>query len=214
MTHVPVEAVRSINVAVEDEYYWNGKQTVAIYEGLKLPSGFSRIGGMNKMISRDSLEELGEALRRAGASENNISTAITILARIAEFDPSEDLPKDLGDWFEGQREYSSARSGINFIPGEPDGCHDLLVTVCVGERNFDLNTMETIALCVKCGGIMRAVIIATDYWAEKEFNKWRKSSFEALHDKFDITFFVFTPHAGKWAFDQIIPSIAKGKKRK
>jgi len=165
------------------------------------------------MISKNSLEELSEALSRAGVSSNSIGTAITILKDIAdEFDPSEDLPKDLEDWFSGQ----GARSNINFIPSEHKGaCHDLLVTVCAGERNFDLNTMETIALCIKCGGMMRAVIIATDYWVEKEFNKWRKSSFEALHDKFDITFFIFTPHAGKWTFDQIVPSFAgRAKKRK
>ncbi|MFC2072400.1 hypothetical protein ACFLUU_06835 [Chloroflexota bacterium] len=168
------------------------------------------------MISKDSLEELAEALREAEVSSNSIGTAITILENIGEFDPNEDLPKDPNDWFNGGGLYSTVGKSINFIPGEPDGCHDLLVTVCAGERNFDLNTMETIALCINCHHMMRAVIIATDYWVEKEFNKWRKSSFYALYDQFGIKIFFFTPHAGRWTFNQLVPSGTerKAKKRK
>ena len=168
------------------------------------------------MINKDSLQELAEALRRADVSSNSIGTAITILEKIGEFDPNENLSKDPKDWFNGGCLYSTAGNSINFIPGEPDGCCDLLITVCAGEKNFDLNTMETIVLCINCHHMMRAVIIATDYWAEKEFNKWRKSSFYALYDQFSIEFFLFTPHAGRWTFNQLVPSgiERRGKKSK
>ncbi len=167
------------------------------------------------MINRGSLEELADALSEADVSSNSIGTAITILEKIGRFDPNEDLPKDPKDWFDERGPYSSTRSSINFIPGEPDVCHDLLVTVCAGEGNFDLNTMETIALCINCHHKMRVVIIVTDYWVEKEFNKWRKSSFKALHDQFGIIFFLFTPHAGRWIVEKIGFSLkGAGKKRK
>ena len=169
------------------------------------------------MVSRDSLEELAEVLREADVSSNSIGTAITILEKIGEFDPNDDLPKDPKDWLNEPGRYLDVENGINFIPSDHKGvCRDLLMTVCAGEENFDLNTMETITLCINCHHMMRAVIIATDYWVEKEFNKWRKSSFYALYDRFGIKFFLFTPHAGRWTSNQLVPSGTerKGKKRK
>jgi len=151
-----------------------------------------------------TLEGLADALRRAGVSENSIGTAITILGNLGQFDPDKGLPKAPDDWFGGQEQNYPARSNINFIPSAHKGaCHDLLITVCAGEGNFDLNTMETIALCINCHRTIKAVIIATDYWLEKGFNKWRKPTFKALHDQFGIIFFIFTPHAGRWIVNPI-----------
>ncbi len=156
------------------------------------------------MISRDALGELASALRKAEVSENSIGTAVTILENIGEFDPNGNLPKDPADWLDRQIG-GSLEAGINFIPSDLKGaCHDLLVTVCAGERNFDLNTMETIALCINCHNTIKAVVLASDYWVEKEFNKWRKPAFKALHDQFGIAFFIFTPLAGRWTVSPIV----------
>jgi len=158
------------------------------------------------MINSNSLGELAGALRRAGVSEQSIDIAHGILASIGQLDQSEDLPhgKNIKDWLNREGGYLGAESGINLIPSEHKGpCHDLLITVCTGESNFDLNTMETIALCINCHYTIKAVIIASDYWVEKQFNKWRKSAFKALQDQFGIIFFVFTPHAGTWTVNSI-----------
>lgn len=167
------------------------------------------------MTSRDSHDEIAEVLREANISSNSIGTAIEILASIEEVAHAGDLPKDPRDWRGGEGLYSPTAANINLIPSEHTGeCHELLVTLCAGEKSFDLNTMETIALCIRCRSSMRVVIIATDYWSEGEFNRWRRSSFEALHREFGINFFVYTLHAGRWSFDRVVPSKTQGKKRK
>jgi hypothetical protein len=156
------------------------------------------------MINRDSLGELSEALRRAEVSEISVEIAGDILANIGQLDPNDDLPNVLKDWLNRQELNLRGKSTINFIPSDHKGvCHDLLIAVCAGENNFDLNTIEAIALCINCHSTIKAVIIATDHWVEKQFNKWRKPVLKALHDQFGITFFIYTPHAGRWTLNPI-----------
>lgn len=88
------------------------------------------------MISRNSLRELADALRRAGVSEKSIDIAHGILASIGQLDQSEDLPhgKSIKDWLNRAGRYPGAGSGINLIPSEHKGpCHDLLIRCAQGK---------------------------------------------------------------------------------
>ena len=135
---------------------------------------------------------------------------------LLEIDPNDDLREELEDWIENERQEQFPRAGstINFIPGEPDGCHDLLVTICPAENDFWINIDKTTALCIDCQPKLRAVIIWSAYWNEKEFDKWRRLSFEALIHKFGIAVFIVTPLGGRWVQFPIERSLRRGKKKK
>ena len=164
------------------------------------------------MINSNSLGDLTNDLHQAGVSETSMDVAARILEGIGGLNPSENLPKAIKDWLE-KINSSGGIDGINFIPSDHMGsCHDLLVVVCAGEQDFNLNTMEAIALCIHCQSKIKTVIIVTDYWVEKDFNEWRCPPFDALYDSFGTELFIFTPHAGRWTFNKIIPG--RGKKKK
>jgi len=171
-----------------------------------------RVTQEDTMQNRNYLENWMSDLGMTRVSETSLEVVGKILGEIGGLDPSENLSRAIRDWLD-KTKYANWISDINFIPSDHKGtCHDLLMVVCAGEREFNLNTMEAIALCINCQSKVKTVIIVTDYWVEKEFNEWRWPPFEALYDKFGTRFFIFTPHAGRWTFNQIIQP--KGKKKR
>lgn len=155
------------------------------------------------MINSNSLGDLTSDLHRAGVSRASIDVAANILEGIGGLNPGKDLPKAIRGWLDKIKN-SGGIDGINFIPSDHKGaCHDLLMVVCTGERDFDLKTINAIALCINCYRTMKAVIIVSGYWSEDEFNIWRKSPVESLHDQFGITFSIVTPHGGEWTINPI-----------
>ncbi len=157
------------------------------------------------MISSNSLGDLASELHRAGVSEQSIDVAERILEDIGELNPGKDLPKAIKDWLGRQTIKSGLVNSINFIPSDRKGaCHDLLMVVCAGERDFDLNTIDAIALCINCYRTMKAVIIVSGYWSEDEFNIWRKPPIKSLHEQFGITFSLVTPLGGRWTVNPIV----------
>ena len=125
---------------------------------------------------------------------------------ISEIPIDANVHRRVKDWIKETDLPNSGGNAINCIPGHPGGqCHDLLVTVCAGRSDFELRTMETIALCIDCHAILKIGIIATSYWSEDVFNEWRRPVFQALRKQFGVTFFLFAPHGGKWQFSPLVP---------
>ena len=157
------------------------------------------------MINQNTSGDLTRDWRMTGVSEKSIDVAGRILVDITELNPGKGLPKAIRDWLDGQTIKSGLADSINFIPSDRKGtCHDLLMVVCAGEREFDLQTIDAIALCINCYRTMKAVIIVSGYWSEDEFNELRKPPIKALHDQFGIMFSIVTPHGGEWTTDPIV----------
>lgn len=153
------------------------------------------------MLDESFSEKLEGYLDEAGVSTNSAGTALSII----------------NSFFSGSVEDVNNKNfspgNINLIPSEQLGsCHDLLLALCSDKADFHINTLETINLCLHCRGVIKAVIVATNYWNEKEFIESCEESFYFLHYNFNVQFFLVTSHADGLMFELLIPKRAKKKK--
>lgn len=160
------------------------------------------------MLSRHFSEELGAGLREANISRHSIEVATAILSQLDH--DSLEVPggiKGARRRLEREGQAFVQRDGaINLIPSPYKGaCHELLLVISFGKVEFPERLKEAHDHCIRCYGITKGVIFASDYWDNDRFNRERRSTFEALNQQTGLTLVAALLAGDTWSVAPVIP---------